>query len=57
MIGGQGNLQYLVRKKSRTGPVHTALGHSQEDFLINMKYKLLVLFLVDDNGKFTKETR
>ena len=43
--------------KSRTRLVHTTLGHGQEDFLIGMKYKLLVLYPIDDNGKFTKETR
>ena len=42
--------------KSRTGLVHTAPGHGQEDFLTGMKYKLLVLYPIDDNGKFTKET-
>ena len=28
----------------------------QEDFLTGMKYKLLVLYPIDDNGKFTEET-
>ena len=42
-------------KKSRTGLVHTALGHGQEDFLIGMKYKLLVLYPIDDNGNFIEE--
>ena len=37
--------------------VHTALGHSQEGFLISMKYKILVLSPIDDNDKFTKEPR
>ena len=37
--------------------VHTTPGHGQEDFLIGMKYKLSVLSPVDDNGKFTEETR
>ena len=37
--------------------VHTTPGHDQEDFLTGMKYKLPLLSLVDDNGKFTKETR
>ena len=40
--------------ESRIGLVHTALGHSKEDFLTSMKYKLLVLSPVDDNGKFTE---
>ena len=35
--------------------VHTAPSHGQEDFLTGMKYKLLILSPVDDNGKFTKE--
>ena len=39
------------------GLVHTALGHSQEDFLTSMKYKLPVLSPIDDNGKFTEETK
>ena len=43
--------------KSRTWLVHTAPGHGQEDFLTGMKYKLLVLYPIDDNGKFTEETR
>ena len=42
-------------KKSRIGLVHTTQGHDQEDFLTGMKYKLLVLYPIDDNGKFTKE--
>ena len=28
----------------------------QEDFFTGMKYKLLVLYPIDDNGKFTEET-
>ena len=43
--------------ESGTRLVHTTLGHSQEDFLTSMKYKLPVLSLVDDNGEFTKETK
>ena len=43
--------------KSRTGLVHTALGHSQEDFLTSMKYNILVLSHVDDNDNFIEETR
>ena len=43
--------------ESGTGLVYTALGHSQEDFLTSMKYKLPVLSPVDDNGKFTEETK
>ena len=43
--------------KSRTWLVHTAPGHSQEDFLTGIKYKILVLSPVDDNDKFTEETR
>ena len=43
--------------ESRTGLVHTTLGHSQEYFLTGMKYKISVLSLVDDNDKFTEETR
>ena len=42
--------------KSRTGLVHTASGHGQEDFLTGMKYKLLVLYSIDDNDNFTEET-
>ena len=42
--------------KSGTWLVHTALGHSQEDFLTSMKYKLPILSPIDDNGKFTEET-
>ena len=36
--------------------VHTAPSHGQEDFLIGMKYKLLVLSPIDDNGTFIEET-
>ena len=36
--------------------VHTTPTHGQEDFLTGMKQKLLVLYPIDDNGKFTKET-
>ena len=43
--------------ESGIGLVHTTLGHGQEDFLIGMKYKLPILSPIDDNGKFTKETR
>ena len=42
---------------SLIGLVHTAPSHGQEDFLTGMKYKLLVLYPIDDNGKFTEETR
>ena len=42
--------------KSRTWLVHTAPDHGQEDFLTSMKYNLLVLYPIDDNGKFTEET-
>ena len=37
--------------------VHTAPGHSQEDVLTSMKYKIPVLSPVDENDKFTEETR
>ena len=40
--------------ESRTGLVHIALGHSQEDFLTSMKYKLPVLSPIGDNGNFIK---
>ena len=43
--------------ESGTGLVHTTLVHGQEDFLNGMKYKLLVLSLLEDNGNFTNETR
>ena len=43
--------------ESRTRLVHTGLGHGQEDFLTSIKYKLPTLSPVDDNGKFTEETR
>ena len=36
--------------------IHTSPGHSQEDFLIGMKYKLPISSPIDDNGKFTKES-
>ena len=41
--------------ESRTGLVHTTLGHGQEDFLTSMKYNLLLIFTVDDNDNFIKE--
>ena len=37
--------------------VHTSQGHGKEYFLTRVKYKLLVLSPIDDNGKLTKETR
>ena len=43
--------------ESGIGLVHTALGHSQEDFLTSMKYKILIFSPIDDNDNFTKETR
>ena len=46
-----------ITTKSRIGLVHTTLGHGQEDFLTGMKYKLPVLSPIDDNGKFTEETK
>ena len=52
VVGGD-----YIMMESRIGLVHTTPGHSQEYFLIGMKYKILVLSLVDDNDKFTKETR
>ena len=51
VVGGD-----YITTKSRTGLVHTAPGHGQEDFLTSMKYKLLVSSPIDDNGKFTKES-
>ena len=36
--------------------VHTTPSHGQEYFLTGMKYKLLVLYPIDDNGTFTEET-
>ena len=44
-----------ITTKSRIGLVQTTPSHGQEDFLTSMKYKLLVLSLVDDNGKYTKK--
>ena len=51
VVGGD-----YITMESRTGLVHTAPCHGQEDFLISMKYKLLVSSPIDDNGKFTKES-
>ena len=52
IVGGD-----YITIESRTRLVHTTPGHGQKDFLTGMKYKLLVLSLVDDNRKFTEETR
>ena len=46
-----------IMMESGIGLVHTASGHSQEDFLTDMKYDILVLSPIDDNDKFTEETR
>ena len=50
VVGGD-----YITMESRIGIVHTTLGHGQENFLTGMKYKLLVLSLIDDNDKFTKK--
>ena len=52
VVGGD-----YIMMKSRTWLVHTTLGHGQEDFLTSMKYMLLVLYPIDDNGEFIEETR
>ena len=51
VVGGD-----YITMESRTGLVHTAPSHGQEDFFTSMKYKLLVLSPIDDNSKFTEET-
>ena len=52
VVGGD-----YIMMESRIGLVHTAPGHSQEGFLTGMKYKIPVLSPVDENDKFTEETR
>jgi isoleucyl-tRNA synthetase len=50
VIGGD-----YITTESGTGLVHTAPGHGQEDYLTELKYNLLLLSPVDDNGRFTIE--
>ena len=52
VVGGD-----YITMESGIGLVHTAPGHSQEDVLISMKYKIPILSPIDDNDKFTEETR
>ncbi|KAJ1395364.1 Valyl/Leucyl/Isoleucyl-tRNA synthetase, editing domain [Sesbania bispinosa] len=50
VIGGD-----YITTETRTGLVHTAPGHGQEDYVTGQKYGLLIFSPVDDNGKFTEE--
>ena len=44
-----------ITTESRTGLVHTAPGHGQEDYQTGLKNGLELLSPVDDVGKFTIE--
>jgi isoleucyl-tRNA synthetase len=41
-----------VTLEEGTGCVHTAPGHGEEDYEVGIKYKLPVVMLVDDQGRF-----
>lgn len=45
----------MVTMEQGTGCVHTAPGHGEEDYLVGLKYKLLMPMPVDDSGVFTSE--
>ncbi len=44
-----------VTLEEGTGCVHSAPGHGEEDYEVGLRYKLPVLMLVDDQGKFLPE--
>jgi len=44
-----------VTLEEGTGCVHSAPGHGEEDYEVGLRFKLPVLMLVDDQGKFVTE--
>jgi isoleucyl-tRNA synthetase len=44
-----------VTLEEGTGCVHSAPGHGEEDYEVGLRFKLPVLMLVDDQGKFVAE--
>lgn len=45
-----------VTLEEGTGCVHSAPGHGEEDYEIGLRYRLPVLMLVNDQGRFVAET-
>ena len=45
----------ITSQQMRTGCVHTAPGHGEDDYIVGQKYDLPVISPLNDKGVFTEE--